>query len=363
MTSINVAVEDFKNSNTAEYSTLLMDTEHVLVQQSIPWLEVINDYGEDTPFFVSARNANNELIGMIPAAMYENQHAKLCISLPLAGGYGGVVTNQSGETRRAVYQQVLEGLIKYASKTHCDLLTISSPPFSTDTCLYHQYLRPDFCRENFYQYIDLSRPVEDGMNSKQRNNLKRNLKIANEHSLVCKITDGKEEFEDWYTVHVKRMTDIHAEPLPKRLLNSILGHIVSKGLGFFTSVWCDSKLVAGGIFVGYKEILDVFILSADTQFLSMKPSVLLVYQSILEAQKRKFTKFNWQSSDSRESGVYAFKKEWGSLEANHYYLTKCIGDTSKIRSTSKEIVMSEFKGHYLMPYQQFEWFGKQTLGG
>jgi hypothetical protein len=61
-------------------------------------------------------------------------------------------------------------------------------------------------------------------------------------------------------------------------------------------------------------------------------------------------RFNWQSSPSRESGVYIFKKRWGAIEGQHVILTKVFTDAEVFTSRPLEQIRAAYGHHFVLPY-------------
>jgi len=152
------------------------------------------------------------------------------------------------------------------------------------------------------------------------------------------------------------MSEIGTLPLPRQFLAGIRKYLFDNHLGFFAYILDYDKVIGGALFVGINKVLDIFMMSVDSDYLSKQPNSLMVFELLKYAEEKKYIYFNWQSSSSRNSGVYSYKKEWGADEGIHYYLTKIIEDISPLKCSSLETVRQKYKWHYVMPYKYLTCF-------
>jgi hypothetical protein len=275
------------------------------------------------------------------------------ISVPQAGGYGGVIVGNEN-LRDEIYAALAEAFIKEARTQECALATISTQPFFGEINLYRQYFKPDFEHENFYQYIDLNSDFMAEISSKQRGNIKRGIQKAEKYALKVTFADSDEYFSQWYNIHEQRMAELNAIPLPRKLFDGARQCLFKENLGFFAYVLDNDRIIGGGLFIGLNKVVDVFLVSSSSAAMHKQPNNILISAAIKRARQMGFRYFNWQSCSSRESGVYAFKKSWGSREGNHYYLTKITDDISGLKEISLDEIKRRYRWHYVMPYDQFQ---------
>jgi hypothetical protein len=64
--------------------------------------------------------------------------------------------------------------------------------------------------------------------------------------------------------------------------------------------------------------------------------------------------YNWQSSPSRDSGVYRYKRQWGSREAPYTYVTRRLCDPARLSAIGREGVERAYPWHYVVPFAAFD---------
>ena len=354
---MSIRVEAVQDANHSEYQHFVRNCAQAVVQQTSQWSNVIAAVGQDRPAHLLARDESGAVVGVLPAFVFECELGNLLISSPQAGGYGGVAVEE-GPWKEAVYQALLEEFVVTARRNACVLATVATPPFFGDVALYRKYLQPDYERENFYQYLDLRTDfvakVEGEKTYNIRRNLRRNIKTAVDAGLTVSFDDTDQHFARWYDIHEQRMAELNARALPRTLFEASRKNLFADGLGFFAYVLDGSDVVAGALFVGLNQVLDIFMMSADSGYWEKHPNSLLVFETLKYAKAKDYTFYNWQSSSSRESSVYHYKLGWGSREGLHYYLTRRIGDTGPLERTPLETVIKRYAWHYVMPYDRWQ---------
>lgn len=350
---MSVRVERIREENADEYRHFIKSCPHALVQQTWEWGQVICGVGQDRPFLFLVRDENDRPIGALPAYMFECEPGSLMISVPQAGGYGGVVIGDPSR-KEEIYSALLDAFIIEAKRQNCALATISTQPFFGDYDLYRRYFAPDFERENFYQFLDLKTDILADASSKQRGNIRRSIQKAQNCGLRVTFEDTDDRFDKWYSIQRRRMTELGAEPLPKKLFEGARQWLFSEEMGFFAYVLDGSEVIGGALFVGLNEVLDVFLMSCDSDYMKKQPNNIMVLKAIEYARDKGFKYLNWQSCSSRESGVYKFKQSWGSGEGRHYYITKITGDISRLESMPLEEIKERYRWHYVMPYEKLQ---------
>jgi hypothetical protein len=351
-----IEVELVTNSNEHEYKEFVDHCSSALVNHSLEWRDVIVGVGTDIPVYLIAREGST-VVGAMPVFLFECELGNLMISIPQAGGYGGIVVERDYEGKEEVYAVLLSRLIQEAERYNCLLVTVSTPPFFGELSLYRRYFQPDFELENFFQYLDLQTDfpadLEYLQQEKLRENIVRNIKRAKKYGLCVVMNNDEEYFDRWYIIHQKRMIEIDGHPLPRSLFEGIRRYIVREGHGFLAYVLDEEKIIGGGVFVGLNQVIDYFMGSFDSEYAKKQPNSILMYEMLIQAQKQGYRYWNWQSCISRQSGVYHYKAGWGSREGLHYYLSKVVGDISELRKMPLSVIREKYRWHYVMPYKEF----------
>jgi CelD/BcsL family acetyltransferase involved in cellulose biosynthesis len=339
----------------AVYDELFAACPGALIQQSTWWAEVIQKLGPDRPIFLLCQR-NGEALGGLPLYLYHGSCGNLLTSVPQAGPLGGVFLRPelAAADVDAAYAALIRRAVEIAERWQTIALTIITHPFEDDLALYQRYLEPHYTFENFTQYIPVESAVVAGSiqmrDSKTRNHLQRNLRRAAEAGLATTTEATDEEFCQWYKIHCQRHSEIGVQPLDRRLLANIRSILAPRGKGRFILVKHGNTIASGALFISHGRVADVFMISLNTEFESHAPNWLNITAALHWAAEVGIPILNWQSSPNRASGVYGFKRQWGSLERPFYFVTRLFRPAAEIRELGRERLRQEFPGHYVVPF-------------
>lgn len=329
-----------EDETEAEYQEFINEFKPSTCQHTVCWKQVLESIcpAKTEPLYLAARE-NGEIIGVLPSMLYFGGLGPVCVSLPFPGAYGGVVSSE-----QKAYKGLTEEWIKQARERGCLSATIVTYPFSDDKEYYDKYLKPGYAHERFFQYQDLAAP--DRFNRSTH----RNLRKAKEAELKVYEDKSLSKLDEWYEqIHTKRMRELNAPQLPKALFENTLRFCADKADMLYVDY--AGKTIAGCLFIRHNKIADVFMMAADSEFMRLQPNTVLAATATERYRKRGFETLNWQACD-KKTGVYEFKKGFGSKEGKIWYLTKVLGDVSKVKNKSIEYVKKEYPWVFVLPFNE-----------
>ncbi len=341
------------------YDSLFESCPDAFIQQSTYWAEVIKDVGPDRPFFLLCTDDGQDVAGL-PLFLFEPDFGPILSSVPQAGPLGGVFVRPglSLEKRNKAYACLLEKALGLARQNRCLALSIITNPFVQDLDLYKTYLAPDYILENFTQCADMGGLVREGClhlrNRKYRYNITRNLKKTASRSFSIGFGESEDDLETWYDVHEKRHRQLGASPLPFSLFQNMFRQLRPQGKAHLLLVKDGDRIASGGFYVRHRNVMDVFMLSMNEDYADRAPNYHNTEHSILWAARQGVRFYNWQSSPSRKSGVYEYKKQWGAEDFGYYFLTKLFCPIEKLRSFGRQELQRCYAGHYVIPFAALE---------
>lgn len=347
MNAVQVDLADVSLRNC--YDRLFEASPRAFLQQSTYWAEVIKDLGPDKPIFLLCRDGSHDVAGLA-LYLYEHPLGNILTSVPQPGPLGGIFFREglSASEIEGIYATLLSGAQEQAEENCCLALTIITNPFFDDLKLYERYLAPTFVFENFTQYIALDQPMHRSHG--HRNNLNR----ARKGGYRVEFGETHQQLCDWYQIHCARHGDLGAVALRYELFNNIFRLLTPRHKAHLVLVRIGDGIASGGVYLYHRSVMDVFMLSTASQHLENGANFVNTDYSIRWAQELGVQIYNWQSSPSRRSGVYSYKKQWGSVERPYYFVTKLFCDPAKIQSLGLSTLKAEYPWHYVVPYAAFE---------
>lgn len=346
----------------AEIDALLARCPGSYAQQTPGWRNVIAFLGQDEALFLGCRAAGR-LVGLLPGYRFEGPLGAILTSCAQAGPLGGVACADDVDPE-PVYALLLEGFTALAGERGCALATVISNPLWPDRELCARWLRPDFELENACQVLDLESALgPDGELCSPATHVRRNLGKALAGNLVVDEEQSLANVLEWYELHAARHREIGAVPLPRELFTAALEQMVPRGAGrfFFVRSAATSELAAGGFYVCHGSVIDALMPSIRTSFAALAPNYLLAFHSMRWARARGLRFYNWQPSPP-QSGVYRYKRQWGSRDVPYGYLTRITGDVQPFLRSSVDVVRTAYRWHYALPFDRIGAGKPETRG-
>jgi hypothetical protein len=232
-------------------------------------------------------------------------------------------------------------------------MTIITNPFKPDIERYQAYVKPDFVFENFTQYICLNEPARRSHGHRNR------LNKAKKHNFRVTVEDGLRALRSWYEIHKRRHQEIGASPLDYQLFENIVVNLSPRNKARIILVWLGDDIISGGLYVRHKNIVDVFMISMNSDYATLGPSFINTDYSLQWARQLGTTTYNWQSSQNKSCGVYEYKKQWGSKDSSYCFVTKLFCSPSIIEELGPTGIKKDYPWHFVVPFDCFtKGFGK-----
>jgi hypothetical protein len=120
---------------------------------------------------------------------------------------------------------------------------------------------------------------------------------------------------------------------------------------FFVRLADGGEMVAGGFYVCHAQVVDALMPSVSTTHAKLGGNFLLALHSIRWAREQGFRHYNWQPSPP-DSGVYRFKRQWGSRDVRYSYLTRITGDPEPFLRSTPDVIASAYRWHFALPFDR-----------
>jgi len=346
---------------TAPFDAILEFFEHldyVPAQHDPRWAYVFSRLkGED--FYIAVASEDGKILGTANYTVFRGPLGAIAHANPFMG-YGGCscVPGREGEVIPALMRRMAE----HTRAIGCVTMSMAIPPFHERvTALYVLSLEPEYCFSNFFQYNDLDRHPLDCMSSTARHRIVNRLRRTISLGVTVRLAETVEEVETWLDIYKDRYTEIGVRPLPRQfLMESWKSFAPLKKAELFLA-YQQAELLGGGLFVRGRGIVDYFSCAYNDVGMELNANVPVVDAAVKYYMELGIKRLNWQSSPSRESGVYAFKKRWGAVEGEYMIMTKVLADPQVLTRRPLAEIRDAYSHHFVLPY--ILWDGQQQVTG
>jgi hypothetical protein len=266
-------------------------------------LELIG-IGEAIAFI--ARNDSGMVVGYMPTMVKESELGKVISSLPFFGPNAGVLC-----ATHDVIEPILNCLKGWIAEQRPISTSIYTPFEDHRAESIYASLMPDALRiEKFTNFIKL-----DSLSF--NSGLLYDLRKAEKGGVVVEATSDIALVPDIYAIYIRNCEDYGIPPKPYACVEELVRSSASNNRTATYIARKDGQII-GALIMIYSPITASYYLPCSIhEFRSLQPTSLLIHHAMMECKKRGLAYWNWEASPSRESGVYKFKKKWGSEDGSY----------------------------------------------
>lgn len=294
---------------------------------------------------------NSEIVGILPLLFKDGKYGRIYNSLPYYGSIGGIIAKDSEGFMSLV--QVYNKIIEYNEVTSSTVIT--NPLYNQENIIFNH----DLIEHRIGQFTKIlfeKNPEEEILN-KIDSSARRNIKKAINSGIIVEVDNQAIEFLK--KVHKENMAEIGGKAKSDKFFE-LFPHYFSpwKEYNIYVAKK-DKKLVSALLLFYYGKTVEYYIPATRKEEKTFQPMALILYQSITDAAKRGYTLWNWGGTWLNQTGVYRFKKKWGGEDKPYSYYVKL--NNEKIKNLTKEEILKEYEGFYVVPFNYLNTGGYQNV--
>jgi Acetyltransferase (GNAT) domain len=300
--------------------------------------------GIGEPVYLGARQLG-KLVGLLPAFTFNTKAGAVYSSLPFFGPNAGILCDTS-KSQAEIHQALLKALLFKAEASNALCCSIYTPFLFKDFQLYDSVMPNAIIVNKFTQYLNLT----STMNSWQTGALGRNLRKAYREGIEIDTKVNWQRLNTFYDIYQQNCIEYGIPQKPKLCIDFLTQPNI---IGNHTSIYFafhQGKMIAGLLTIYSSQTLSYYIPCTISSARSLQPGVMLIYQAIKDAQARGIRYWNWESSPSREDGVYLFKEKWGSIEGSYRIYLKTFRPSNIFRDLGQNNIAKHFPYYFVYPF-------------
>ncbi len=143
--------------------------------------------------------------------------------------------------------------------------------------------------------------------------IRRGVAKARREGLVAERHRSRWALARFYDLHLQTRRRQGVPIQPKRFILSF-GALFDQGLGHSILVRHDDRIIAAGVFLTYNGVLTYKYGASDARYLHLRPNNLLFNEAIRWGCENGMHTYDLGKSDVNNSGLTAFKRNWGAEE-------------------------------------------------
>jgi hypothetical protein len=319
-----------------------------LIYGTSHFIGLISKHLDATAYWIIARNQQG-IRAVLPAVYRDGPAGGVLNSLPYYGSNGGIIQVEVDEVAKA---KVIEHFYRFAEDLGCVSATIITNPLLQDSGFYEEHTKFDLRDQRIGQFTplssvkhpdDLMSIFDDPRPRNIRRAIKEGVRVASDHS--------QESLNFLYETHFANITAIGGLPKERSFFDDLL-EILPKNTWTIYTAYLDEARIAALLVMYFNNTVEYFTPAVVESFRSVQPLSLIIYKAMQDFMGMGYSNWNWGGTWLSQTGVYDFKKRWGTKDLPYYYYTRLFN--RQILKSSKEELSRNYKGFFVLPYSSLE---------
>jgi len=337
-------VELIKNFTTEfefEYENFILNHQNSMMYHSIKYIHFLKGLIRAKTLCIVSRN-DGKIDGVLPIMYKDGKFGRVMNSLPYYGSNGSVLT--SCEQTTHLILNFYDQISNYSTVASSTIIT---NPFEIKSI----FDKTDFTHKDYrigqFTDIEFSDNHREKLLKKFHYKTRNVIRKALKHNVNVVIDNSKLNL--LYQLHKDNMESIGG--MAKEI--EIIDHIKqiykeNEDYKVYIAKY-ENKIVAGLLVFYFKETVEYYMPVINNEYRNLQALSLLIFEAMTEASVFGFKNWNWGGTWKSQKGVYSFKKKWGTIDKNYYYLTKL--NNEEIYTLDEDTLLSEYSNFYVIPFK------------
>jgi len=310
------------------------------------FIELITKHLDASPGWIIAKDEKG-ILGALPFAQSKaGEFGTVFNSLPYYGSNGGVLQSISN-TRIKV--TIIKKYFDYAQSQNACSATITTNPLQMDHEIYENTVDGFIKDERTGQITHLPENPEDDLIKIFDDPRPRNIRRAQKEGINVSSGNERSSLEFLYKVHVENMQSIQGLHKSWNFFEKLLSEMPSD----MWSVYIGSKEgepVAALLLFYFNGTAEYFTPVIKSEHRNTQALTLVIFEAMQDAANKRCKNWNWGGTWLSQTGVYDFKKKWGTSDYPYYYYTKLFNE--RVRFSSKGALLKDYPGFFVLPFSE-----------
>ena len=306
-------IELYSNKNKGEYENFLLKSPNACIHHNIEWKEFLEEYFSFKPYYLTARDNEDNIRAVLPLFYLKNFYGKRLDSLPCSV-YAGIL----GDER--YIRSLIEAACDFKEKLSCKCVIIRQSPPGFDNSFENHGMRKD--EGCLSQWIEIKHPdiFWSAITSSNRNRIRN----ARKHNIKVERVTNKEDLRYIYRLEITNGKRLGI-PIP--------------GLDFFERLWNkmhkkgfveafiakrDGMVVASTLIFPFNKKVICRISNSDFNNRKHGANNLLFWETINWCYNKGYKFFDFGATDIDNHGLIFFKSSFNTINTPfaYYYFPK-----------------------------------------
>lgn len=345
---MTIDVEELTAAHDVEVEAFLDDlsrqTPAVLAYHYPFYRDMLSASGIGRPLYFGARH-NSTLVGLLPVFVRETEIGTAYCSLPFFGPNAGVLC-AGGELSRLIHSELISHLLMRARADTVLSCSVYTPLGFTDYARYDGFL-PDAVVEKFTQCNQVGRAEWNGF-------IRNRLRRAGRLNVTISTDNDPSRFDQFYSIYSENCRDYGIPLKPKACLEALVAPPILHRRSRIYYALQNDELIGALLVVHSPATVSYYVPCTRHDARQLQPGTLLVDRAFRDMRDAGVRNWNWESSPSRESGVYEYKRKWGAEDSGYRIYVWCCRGVDELQRIGCQRLANEFPYFFVFPFDRFQ---------
>jgi len=287
---------------------------------------------------------NEKLIGVLPGFIKESDLGIVYSSMPFFGPNAGVLCDYFCDNSQIIHTTLINSVLSYLAN-HSDPISASFyTPFNrSDFDFYSNSISSTLSIIKHTLYLPLA---EYKLNAKTRYDVKK----SQNYGVKISTDVTTEKVRIFNSIYEKNCEDYCIPQKPYKVISQLASKSYKcKKIRFYFAEY-NKKIIAGLLVLWGVKTASYYIPCSLHEYRYLQASSLLINYAMTDTKKNGLNYWNWESSPSTDSGVYKFKKKWGSTESEYRLFIKIFKKQAFFEHLGKNKIADRFPYFFVYPF-------------
>jgi len=306
--------------------------------------DMLLEIGLGKPIYLGA-HLNGKLIGLLPAFAFASEAGIVYSSLPFFGPNAGVLCD-TDEKRTEIHSALLHALLTHAHRAGALSCSIYTPFLFDEFNLYDAVMPHAIIVNKFTQYLDI-----ESVNWRH-GTLGKALRKAERAGVTIVTEVTPERIETFYAIYGQNCAEFGIPQKPKNCVEFLSRPDM---IGQHTDIYFafhEGEMIGGLLILRSPLTISYYIPCSLPNVRILHPGDILIHRAMQDARGRGLRFWNWESSPSRDSGVYRFKKKWGAVESPYRIYVQPFQPSETFKELGKKRIAKHFPFYFVYPFER-----------
>lgn len=310
------------------------------------YLKMLEKVGVGTLHLIVVRDANHKICAFLPGLLKTSGSGTVYSSLPFFGPNAGILCHREHQEKAKLIKCCFDFL--FDSLQRFDMVSASIySPFDDAFSLqeYTSIFSDAEVVDKFTSYIPLAQ-------LNLSSSLLYDLRKAEKSGVVIRTGNFEGCAQQIFEIYKKNCEDYGIPLKPFEAIDTLVAQSQENGVTETYTAWVDNTMIGALIMVYSPSTASYYLPCSLHEFRSFQPTSLLIKHSMDKSIERGLKFWNWEASPSKESGVFKFKKKWGSMEGTYRIFVKSFKPKVFYTELGQTAISSEFPFFFVFPFNR-----------